>query len=57
MLVPAFDREMFRLPFVLGKWSYIYPVVAALSAAFLSGLLVARRLRHLDLIAVLKTRE
>jgi putative ABC transport system permease protein len=56
-LVPAFDREMFRLPLVVGKWSYIYPVVAALTAALFSGLLVARRLRHLDLIAVLKTRE
>jgi len=48
---------MFRLPLVLGKWSYIYPVVAVLSAALFSGLLVARRLQHLDLIAVLKTRE
>jgi putative ABC transport system permease protein len=57
LLVPAFDREMFRLPLVVGKWSYVYPVAAALSAALLSGLLVARRLRHLDLIAVLKTRE
>ena len=57
LLVPAFDREMFRLPLVLGKWSYIYPVIAVLSAALFSGLLVARRLRHLDLVAVLKTRE
>jgi putative ABC transport system permease protein len=57
LLVPAFDREMFRLPLVVGKWSYIYPVAAALTAALFSGLLVARRLRHLDLIAVLKTRE
>lgn len=56
-LVPAFDREMFRLPLVVGKWSYIYPVAAALAAALFSGLLVARRLRHLDLVAVLKTRE
>jgi putative ABC transport system permease protein len=57
LLVPAFDREMFRLPLVLSKWSYIYPVAAALSAALFTGLVVARRLRHLDLVAVLKTRE
>lgn len=57
LLVPAFDREMFRLPLVVGKWSYVYPVMVALTAALFSGLLVARRLRHLDLIAVLKTRE
>jgi putative ABC transport system permease protein len=57
LLVPAFDREMFRLPLVVGKWSYIYPGTAALLAALFSGLVVARRVRHLDLIAVLKTRE
>jgi putative ABC transport system permease protein len=57
LLVPAFDREMFRLPLVVGKWSYIYPGTAALVAALFSGLVVARRVRHLDLIAVLKTRE
>ena len=57
LLVPAFDRELFRLPLVVGKWSFAYPVIAAVTAALLSGLLVARRLRHLDLIAVLKTRE
>jgi putative ABC transport system permease protein len=57
MLVPAFDRELFRLPLVVGKWSFVYPVVAALVAAAASGLLVAHRIKHLDLIAVLKTRE
>lgn len=56
-LVPAFDRELFRLPLVLGKMSFFYPVIATLISALLSALLVARRLRHLDLIAVLKTRE
>ncbi|MDI1301093.1 MAG: FtsX-like permease family protein [bacterium] len=57
LLVPVFDREMFRLPLVVGKWTFLYPAVTALLAAVLSGLLVARHLRHLDLIAVLKTRE
>ena len=57
MLVPLFDRELFRLPLVIGKWSFVYPVVAAIAASCLSGLLVARRIRNLDLIAVLKTRE
>lgn len=57
LLVPVFDRETFRLPLVLSKWAFVYPVASALVAALVSGLLVARRLRHLDLIAVLKTRE
>lgn len=56
-LMPVFDREMFRLPLVVGKWTFIYPAITALLAALVSGLLVARRLKTLDLIAVLKTRE
>jgi putative ABC transport system permease protein len=57
LLVPVFDRDMFRLPLVIGKWTCIYPALAACLAAVVSGLLVARRIRRLDLIAVLKTRE
>jgi len=56
-LVPLFDRELFRLPLVFDKMTFVYPVFATLISAILSALLVARRLRHLDLIAVLKTRE
>jgi len=56
-LVPIFDRELFRLPLVFGTQTFIYPIIATLFSAILSALLVAWRLRHLDLIAVLKTRE
>ncbi|MFA6902605.1 MAG: FtsX-like permease family protein [Gallionellaceae bacterium] len=56
-LVPVFDRELFRLPLVFGAQTFIYPVIATLISAMLSALLVARRLKNLDLIAVLKTRE
>lgn len=56
-LVPIFDRELFRLPLVFGAQTFIYPIIATLISAILSALLVARRLRNLDLIAVLKTRE
>ncbi len=57
LLVPVFDRELFRLPLVIGEMAYVYPVVVTLAAALLSALLVARRIGQLDLIAVLKTRE
>ncbi|MGA0610769.1 FtsX-like permease family protein [Caldimonas sp. KR1-144] len=57
MLVPVFDRELFRLPLVLATPSFVWPVIVALVAAGSSGALVARRVRHLDLIAVLKARE
>ncbi|HKB60951.1 MAG TPA: FtsX-like permease family protein [Gallionellaceae bacterium] len=56
-LVPVFNRELYRLPLVFSNMTFIYPVIATLVAAILSALLVARRIRRLDLIAVLKTRE
>jgi putative ABC transport system permease protein len=56
-LVPIFNRELYRLPLVFSNMTFIYPVLATLVAAVLSALLVARRIRRLDLIAVLKTRE
>lgn len=57
LVVPMFDRDLFRVPLVIERWSFAYAVLSALSASTLSGVLVARRIRHLDLIAVLKTRE
>lgn len=56
-LVPVFDREMFRLPLVITKFTYAWATLAAIVAALLSGAIVARRIRRLDLIAVLETRE
>jgi putative ABC transport system permease protein len=57
LLVPVFDREMFRLPLYFTRLAFAVPALAALLSALLAALLVATRLRHLDLIAVLKTRE
>ena len=57
VLVPMFDRDLFRVPLVITPWSYAYAVLATVLASGLSGVLVARRIRQLDLIAVLKTRE
>jgi len=57
LLVPVFDRDMFRLPLVIAAPTWVYPVIATGAAAGLSAMAVARRLRSLDLVAVLKTRE
>lgn len=57
LLVPVFDRDMFRVPLVIAPATYAYAATSALVAAVLSSWLVARRVRRLDLIAVLKTRE
>ena len=44
-------------PFVISVRTYAYGATAVLVAATLSGLAVRRRLDHLDLVAVLKTKE
>jgi putative ABC transport system permease protein len=57
ILVPAFSRDAFRLPLAISNDTFVYAAATALIAALGCGLVVARRLRTLDLIAVLKTRE
>jgi len=57
LLVPVFDRELFRLPFVLNSDTFAFATLITLGAAVLSGGLVVGRIAKLDLIAVLKSRE
>ncbi|WP_041375861.1 ABC transporter permease [Polymorphum gilvum] len=56
-LAAAFDTELFRIPAVVEPSTYGYAVLVTLAAAAGAALMVRRRLDHLDLIAVLKTRE
>ncbi|MGE0756774.1 MAG: ABC transporter permease, partial [Pirellulaceae bacterium] len=51
------DTEMYRIPFIIDETTYGFSVLVVIIAAIVSGLVVRRRLDHLDLIAVLKTRE
>ena len=51
------DTELYRIPLIIELNTYAFSTSVVLVAAILSGLLVRRRLDHLDLIAVLKTRE
>ncbi|NNE63207.1 MAG: FtsX-like permease family protein, partial [Gammaproteobacteria bacterium] len=53
----AFNNEMFRLPLIIYPSSYGIAILVTLASSALSAALVQRRLNHLDLIAVLKTRE
>jgi putative ABC transport system permease protein len=57
LIALAVDPETYRLPVLLTSKSYAFAVIVTLIAAVVSALLVRRRLDHLDLIAVLKTRE
>ncbi|MBE9554714.1 MAG: FtsX-like permease family protein [Proteobacteria bacterium] len=53
----GFETELFRIPLVIERDTYGFSAVVVLSAALLTGLVVRRRIDHLDLVAVLKTRE
>ncbi|HVV65121.1 MAG TPA: ABC transporter permease [Rhizomicrobium sp.] len=53
----AMETKLFRVPFVILPSTYGIAMTIALASAAASALAVALRIRRLDLIAVLKTRE
>ncbi len=55
--VLGLDTEVYRVPLIIERATYGFAVAVVLAGAAISGLLVRERLDHLDLIAVLKTRE
>jgi putative ABC transport system permease protein len=57
LLVRALDTELYRFPMVYGRATFIFPIIVVLAAGLFSGLLVYLRIRRMDLVAVLKTRE
>ena len=57
VLVRRLDTELYRIPLVLDGGTFAFSVLVVTIAAMVSGLLVARRIDRLDLVAVLKTRE
>jgi putative ABC transport system permease protein len=57
ILTRSLDTELFRIPLVIRPQTYAFAVIVVLAAAILSGLIVRRKLDHLDLVAVLKSRE
>ncbi|MEM9554190.1 MAG: FtsX-like permease family protein [Acidobacteriota bacterium] len=56
-IVNAFETELYRFPLVVSRRTYAVSALVVTGAAIVSGLLVRRRLDHLDLVEVLKTRE
>ncbi len=51
------ETEMFRIPAIIETRSYLLASLIVFAAGSASALLVRRRIDHLDLIGVLKTRE
>jgi putative ABC transport system permease protein len=56
-IVSISHPERFRLPGNISSQRLGFAVLVAILAAIVSGLMVRRQLDHLDLVAVLKTRE
>lgn len=57
LLSRFFSRELFRLPLVVNAGTYAFGAIIVTVAAIFSGAVVAGRIRHMDLTAVLKSRE
>ncbi len=57
LLTRLYDTDLFRFPFVLHPRTIFWTLLTVLGFALLANLAVARRLRSIDLVAVLKTTE
>ena len=57
LMVDAFAQELYRMPMVITGKTYAFSFLVVSAAAVVSAFVVHRRLRHLDLIGVLKTIE
>jgi putative ABC transport system permease protein len=53
----ALNTELYRIPLVIEHSTYAFATTIIIIASLLSGLVVRRKLDHLDLIAVLKAAE
>ncbi len=57
LIMLGFNNEIYRLTFAVTAATVAWAYLTVIAAAFVSGLVVRRRLDTLDLIGVLKTRE
>jgi len=53
----AFDSELYRIPLVLGRNVYAFAATVVFASAMVSAIMIWRNLAHLDMVAVLKTKE
>ncbi len=56
-VVKGFESDLFRVPFVINMSTFAYSSLVVVGVAVASALIVRRRVDHLDLVRVLKTRE
>jgi putative ABC transport system permease protein len=56
-LIVAMQSELYRVPLILEQSTYAFAATVVIVSACISGLIVRRKLDHLDLVVVLKTKE
>ena len=56
-VVKALETELYTLPFAASPRTYAWCALTILGATTVSGLIVRRKLDHLDLLEVLKAKE
>ena len=56
-MTSGMDTDNYRIPLIIGRNTYGLAALVIVVATLLSGWIVQRRVNHLDLVGVLKTRE
>jgi putative ABC transport system permease protein len=57
VFVAGVQSDLYRIPIIVSDSTYAFAATVVLISAVISGLIVRRKLDHLDLVAVLKTKE
>lgn len=57
LMTLGLDTEIYRIPLVVERSTFAFAAGVVIVATVLSGLIVRRRLDHLDLVSVLKSKE
>jgi len=52
-----FDSDLYRVPLVLGMNVYAFSATVVIVSSIISAIMIWRNLAHLDMVAVLKTKE
>ena len=52
-----FDSDLYRIPLVLGMKVYAFAAMVVIVSAIISAIMIWRNLAHLDMVAVLKSKE
>ena len=52
-----FDSDLYRIPLVLGMNVYAFASMVVIVSSIISAIMIWRNLAHLDMVAVLKTKE